>query len=63
EGMFSRYLIFDAYYYDMNISKLNYYAETKKYVEEMYFSKNIMDKMMALSVIGTVKAYFGGTYE
>lgn len=54
---------FISEYYDMNIPKLNDYAETKKYVEEMYFSKNIMDKMMALSVIATVKVYFGGTYE
>ncbi|WP_346937777.1 hypothetical protein [uncultured Clostridium sp.] len=54
---------FISEYYDMNITKLNDYAEIKKYVEEMYFSKNIMDKMMALSVIGAVKAYFGEGYE
>jgi asparagine synthase (glutamine-hydrolysing) len=54
---------FISEYYDTNITELNDYAEIKKYVEEMYFSKNIMDKMMALSVIGTVKAYFGGDYE
>ena len=45
-------------YYTENIDKLNEYPELKKLNEEMYLNGNVIDKMLMMTVLGTVKRYF-----
>lgn len=45
-------------YYKENIVKLNGYSELKKLNEEMYLKGNVIDKMLMMTVLGTVKRYF-----
>lgn len=45
-------------YYEENIIKLNQYEELKKLNEEMYLNGNVIDKMLMMTVLGTVKRYF-----
>lgn len=45
-------------YYKENINKLNEYPELKKLNEEMYLNGNVIDKMLMMTVLGTLKRYF-----
>lgn len=45
-------------YYEENIIKLNQYNHLKKLNEEMYLNGNMVDKMLIMTVLGTLKRYF-----
>lgn len=47
----------DTYYKD-NIAKLDQYDQIKKLCQEVHFNGNVVDKMLMMTVLGTVKRYF-----
>lgn len=49
---------FAEQYYYRNRTLLDNYPKTLKGVDELFASKRTMDKMLAITVLGTMKAYF-----
>lgn len=45
-------------YYNENINQLDEYDELKRLNEEMYLNGNMIDKMLMMTVLGTIKRYF-----
>lgn len=50
--------IFIRNYYEQNIKQLDLDDEYKQYVKTMYESEKVIDKLMALTVLGVNKAFF-----
>lgn len=45
-------------YYNENINRLDEYSELRELNEKMYLSGKVIDKMLVMTVLGTIKRYF-----